>query len=105
MKGIKKIEVVNKISNKGKNYSVIEVTMGNDKTFNLFLDSATNDLIEVVGKEDVILNYVERESKEGRMFNAVELKLKSDESYSKLYFIDKAYTIIIKKLNETKAVK
>ncbi len=105
MKGIKKIELVDKKSSKGKEYSVIEVTMSNDKSFDLFLDSATKDLIDVVGKEDVNLNYVEKESKEGKKFNAIELKLNSDDNYTKLYFIDKAYELIIKKLSEKVAIK
>ena len=105
MESIKKIEIVDKKSSKGTDYSVIKVTMGNDKAFDLFLDSATKDLIDVVGKEDVVLNYVERESKEGKKYNAIELKLKSDDSYTKFYFIDKAYALIIKKLNEKKVQK
>ena len=100
-KGIKKISVVNKTSAKGTNYSVIEVVLSNDKSFNLFLDSTTKDLIEFVGTENVILNYVERVSKEDKVYNAIELTLKG-EDYSKLFFIDKAYELIIKKLNEQK---
>lgn len=100
-KGIKKISIEEKTSQKGTKYSVIEVTMSNDKSFNLFLDSVTKDLVEFVGAENVILNYVERVSKEDKTYNAIELKIK-DEDYTKLFFIDKAYELMIKKLSEQK---
>lgn len=103
-KGIKKISVVNKTSSKGKEYSVIEVVMSNDKSFDIFLDSTTKDLIEFVGAENVFLNYVERVSKEDKIYNAIELTLKG-EDYTKLFFIDKAYELIIKKLSEQKDSK
>lgn len=98
-KGIKSINVVEKTSQKGTKYSVIEVLLINDKSFSLFLDSATKDLIDSIGVENVVLNYVEKTNKEGKIYHAIELTL-TGEDYSKLFFIDKAYELIIKKLSE-----
>lgn len=105
MKAIEKMEVVTKRSSKGTDYSVIEVKLSNKKQFSVFLDQPTKDLIECVGTENVVLNYVENVSKDDKKYNAIELKLLNDDSFKKLYFIDKAYELIIKKLNETKAIK
>lgn len=103
MKAIKEMKVVNKKSSKGTEYSVIEVELSNGKQFNVFLDQPTKDLIDCVGTENVVLNYVQNVSKDDKQYNAIELTLKGDDSFKKLYFIDKAYELIIKKLNEIKA--
>lgn len=103
-KGIKKISIEEKTSQKGTIYSVIEVELSNGKTFNLFLDSVTKDVVDLFGKDSVVLEYVEKTNKDGKIYHAIELRIE-EEGYIKLFFMDKGYELMIKKLNEQKASK
>ena len=101
-KAIKKMRLVEKESKKKTKYTVIEFELINGRVGEVFVDADTVALLDSYGRDKVAFDYVTRESKDGKLFDAIELKLTGsakalglDEDYTALYFPSRSMGVLI----------
>lgn len=107
-KAIKKISLVDKASKKGTTYTVIAIELINGRTSEIFMDAETLALVDEFGRNKAEFDFVSRESKEGKAYDAIELKLVgsagvlgAEEDFTALYFPSKPIIALINLLGKS----
>ena len=106
-KAIKKIGLLDKASKKGTTYTVISIELINGRSSEIFMDAETLALVEEFGRSKAEFDFVSRESKEGKAYDAIELKLVGsadvlgiEEDFTALYFPSKPIIALINLLSK-----